>query len=437
MGMGSAGDLPPPLAGFRVLDLTRFLAGPYAAMVLADLGADVIKVEQPGGGDNARGFGPFHESGESWSFIQVNRGKRSVALDLKDPRGAALVRRLAARSDLVLESFRPGVAARFGLSYDDVRALRPDVLFCSVSAFGQTGPYAHRPGFDIMAQGVTGVLRMTGQPDGRPAKVGFAAADIAAGMTAVQAVLAAQLVRAATGQGQYIDVALTDSLLAWTVWEAGGYFGAGNVPRPAGTRHRLSAPYQAFRTSDGYVTIAAFTGPLWERTARVLGAPQWLDDPRFATPEARLAHPDELEEAIEAVTAARSTAEWLALLETAGVPAGPVLRYDETLHDEQVTAREMIREMDHPLMGPVRTLGQPAKYGRSPAGAYARPAPWLGQHTAAVLRDELGCDTAQINELIRAGVAYDKHPELTGLPGQDGTGNDGTSQDGTSQEDGQ
>ena len=418
MDMGSAGDLPPPLAGFRVLDLTRFLAGPYAAMVLADLGADVIKVEQPDGGDNSRGFGPFHESGESWSFIQVNRGKRSVALDLRDPRGAALARRLAARCDLVLESFRPGVAARFGLSYDDVRALRPDVLYCSVSAFGQTGPYAHRPGFDIMAQGVTGVLRMTGQPDGRPAKVGFAAADIAAGMTAVQAVLAAQLVRAATGQGQYIDVALTDSLLAWTVWEAGGYFGAGNVPRPAGTRHRLSAPYQAFRTSDGYVTIAAFTGSLWERTARVLGAPQWLDDPRFATSDALLAHPDELEEAIEAVTAARSTAEWLALLEAAGLPAGPVLRYDETLRDEQVTAREMIMEMDHPLMGRVRTLGQPAKYGRSPAGAYTRPAPWLGQHTVAVLRDELGCAAAQIDELTRDGVAYDKHPELTGFPDQ-------------------
>jgi crotonobetainyl-CoA:carnitine CoA-transferase CaiB-like acyl-CoA transferase len=411
MGMGSAGDLPPPLTGFRVLDLTRFLAGPYAAMVLADLGADVIKVEQPDGGDNSRGFGPLHESGESWSFIQANRGKRSLALDIRDPRGLDLVRRLAARADLVLESFRPGVAARLGLSYDDVRALRPDVLYCSVSAFGQTGPYASRPGFDIMAQGVTGVLRMTGQPGGRPAKVGFAVNDIAAGMTAVQAVLAAQLVRAATGQGQYIDVALTDALLAWTVWEAGGYFGAGNVPEPAGTRHRLSAPYQAFRTSDGYVTIAAFTEPLWERTARALGAPHWASEPRFATSDARLAHLDELEEAVEAVTVTRTTAEWLTVLDAAGIPAGPVLRYDETLHDEQVQAREMIMEMDHPLMGRVRTLGQPAKYSRSPAGAYARPAPWLGQHTVAVLRDELGCDTAQIEELIRDGVAFDKHPE--------------------------
>lgn len=403
--------LPLPLAGFRVLDLTRFLAGPYAAMVLADLGADVIKVEQPDGGDNSRHFGPFHESGESWPFIQVNRGKRSVALDVRHPRGRELALRLAARSDLVMESFRPGVAARLGLSYDDVRARRPDVLYCSLSAFGQTGPYASRPGFDIMAQGVTGVLRMTGQPDGRPAKVGFAVNDIAAGMTAVQSVLAAQLVRASAGTGQYIDVALTDSLLAWTVWEAGAYFGAGDVPRPAGTRHRLSAPYQAFRTKDGYVTIAAFTDRLWERTAHALGAPQWLDDPRFGTPPGRTAHVEALEALIEAVTVTRTTAEWLAALDEAGIPAGPVLRYDEALGDEQVRAREMIVELDHPLMGRVRNLGQPAKFSAARTGAYDRPAPWLGQHTAQVLGDELGVSGAELQELAAAGIVYDKHPE--------------------------
>jgi crotonobetainyl-CoA:carnitine CoA-transferase CaiB-like acyl-CoA transferase len=411
VGMDSSGGPPLPLAGFRVLDLTRFLAGPYAAMVLADLGADVIKVEQPEGGDNSRTFGPFHESGESWSFIQANRGKRSVALDVRDPRGRELALKLAARSDLVLESFRPGVAARLGLSYDDVRALRPDVLYCSVSAFGQTGPQKSRPGFDIMAQGVTGVLRMTGQPDGRPAKVGFAVNDIAAGMTAVQSILAAQLVRAATGVGQHIDVALVDSLIAWTVWEAGGYFGAGNVPQPAGTRHRLSAPYQAYRTKDGYITIAAFTDRLWQRTAHALGAPQWLDDPRFRTPPERIAHIDHLEALIEAVTVTKTTAEWLAVLDEAGIPAGPVLRYDEALRDAQLQAREMIVEMDHPLMGRVRTLGQPAKFSASRPGAYDRPAPWLGQHTAQVLRAELGVTDAELEELTKAGIAYDKHPE--------------------------
>jgi crotonobetainyl-CoA:carnitine CoA-transferase CaiB-like acyl-CoA transferase len=410
MNMESSGG-PLPLAGFRVLDLTRFLAGPYAAMVLADLGADVIKVEPPGIGDDSRNLGPFHESGESWSFIQANRGKRSVALDLKDPRGRDLALRLAARSDLVLESFRPGVAGRLGLGYDDVKAVRPDILYCSVSAFGQTGPYAARPGFDIMAQGVTGMLRMTGQPDGRPAKAGLAVNDIAAGMTAVQSVLAAQLVRAATGTGQYIDVAMVDSLMAWTVWEAGAFFGAGNVPAPTGTRHRLSAPYQAYRTKDGYVTISAFTDRLWRRLAHAVGEPRWLDDPRFATPPDRMAHVDELEELIEAVTTAKTTAEWIGLLDAAGIPAGPVLRYDEALRDEQLAAREMIVTTDHPLMGRVRTLGQPAKYSRSRTGAYARPAPWLGQHTEQVLRDDLGLGEAEISQLTRQGVAYNKHQE--------------------------
>ena len=409
--MESSGDPPLPLAGFRVLDLTRFLAGPYAAMVLADLGAEVIKVEQPAGGDDSRNFGPFHASGESWSFIQANRGKRSVALDVTNPRGRELALRLAARCDLVLESFRPGVAARLGLSYADVQAVRPDVLYCSVSAFGQTGPRASRPGFDIMAQGVTGVLRMTGQPDGRPAKVGFAVNDIAAGMTAVQSILAAQLVRASTGSGQYIDVAMVDSLVAWTVWEAGAFFGGGGVPLPTGTRHRLSAPYQAYRTKDGYITIGAFTDRLWQRTARALGAPRWLDDPRFGTPTERIAHLDDLEALIESVTTTRTTMEWLAVLDEASVPAGPVLRYDEALHDEQLLAREMIVEMDHPLMGRVRTLGQPAKFSSSRPGAYDRPAPWLGQHTAQVLRDELGVSSAELEELTRAGIAYDKHPE--------------------------
>src|ERR1700761_930893 len=413
VNMDSSGGPPLPLAGFRVLDFTRFLAGPYAAMVLADLGADVIKVEPPRAGDDSRNLGPFHESGESWPFIQANRGKRSIALDLKHPRGRELALRLAARSDLILESFRPCVAARPGLSYDAGRALRPDVLYCSVSAFGQTGPYATRPGFDIMAQGVTGVLRMTGQPDGRPAKVGFAVNDIAAGMTAVQSVLAAQLVRAATGSGQYIDVAMVDSVMAWTVWEAGGFFGTGNVPQPTGTRHRLSAPYQAYHTKNGYITISAFTDRLWRRAAQALGAPHWLDDPRFRTPTERIAHIDDLESVIETVTVTRTTEEWLAVLDEAGIPAGPGLRYDETLRGEQLRVREMIVEMDHPLMGRVRTLGQPAKFSALRPGAYHRPAPWLGQHTEQVLREELGVTSAELEELVKAGIAYNKHPEAS------------------------
>jgi crotonobetainyl-CoA:carnitine CoA-transferase CaiB-like acyl-CoA transferase len=407
-GPGSPGAPPLPLSGFRVLDLTRFLAGPYAAMVLADLGADVIKLEQPGTGDESRTYGPF-VNGESYSFIQANRGKRSVALDLKDPRGAALARRLADAADLVIENFRPGVAARLGLGYAELSRDRPGLLYCSISGFGQTGPYAARPGFDIMAQGVTGLMRMTGEPDGRPAKAGIAVNDLVAGLTAVYSILAAQLLRQQSGTGQYIDISLTDALLAGTVWEAGMWFGDGTLATANGTRHRLSAPYQAYRTADGYVTMGASSDHLWRRAVVALGCPRWLDDPRFASVADRLAHVGELEAEIEKVTVTRTTAEWLAALDAAGVPAGPVLRYDETLDDPQVRAREMIVEMEHPIMGTVRTLGQPAKFSRSRTGS-ARPAPWLGQHTRSVLA-ELGLSDAEIGALADAGVAYDAHPE--------------------------
>jgi crotonobetainyl-CoA:carnitine CoA-transferase CaiB-like acyl-CoA transferase len=402
--------LPLPLSGFRVLDLTRFLAGPYCTMVLADLGADVVKLEQPGTGDQSRRFGPF-TGGESYTFIQANRGKRSVSLDLKDPRGLALARRLADGADLVVENFRPGVADSLGLGYAELSRDRDDLLYCSISGFGQTGPYAGRPGFDIMAQGVTGLMRMTGEPgpDARPAKAGIAVNDVAAGVTAVYSILAAQLVRAQTGIGQRIDVALTDALLAWTVWEAGMWFGGGTLASPNGTRHRLTAPYQAFRTSDGYVTIGANTDRLWHRAVAALGCTRWLSDPRFATGADRLANVDELEAEIEEVTVTQTTAHWVAAFDAAGVPAGPVLRYDETLADPQVRAREMIVQMEHPIMGPVQTLGQPAKFSRSRTGS-SRPAPWLGQHTRPVLA-ELGLGDAEIDALAAAGIAYDAHPE--------------------------
>ena len=253
-----------PLAGFRVLDLTRFLSGPYCTMVLAELGADVIKVEQPHTGDDSRRLAP-KINGESYPFAMPNRSKRSVSLDLKTERGRELFLELAADADLVIENFRPGVANRLGIGYDDVRKVRDDILYCSISGFGQTGPYRDRPGFDIMAQGMVGFLRMTGQPDGRPAKVGIAINDIAAGATAIYSIMAAQMVRQQTGRGQYMDISLVDAGLAWTVWESGAFFGAGEVPQPTGTRHRRSTPYQAYRTSDGYVTIGAANDRLWER----------------------------------------------------------------------------------------------------------------------------------------------------------------------------
>ena len=399
-----------PLAGFRVLDLTRFLSGPYTTMVLAELGADVVKVERFPEGDDSRRLSP-KVNGESYPFGMPNRSKRSLALDLKSDEGRELFLRLAAESDLMIENFRPGVVRRLGIDYESLRKVRPDILYCSISGFGQTGPYRDRPGFDIMAQGVGGFLRMTGQPDGRPTKVGIAINDIAAGATAIYSVLAAQLVRERTGEGQYIDISLVDAGLAWTLWEAGAFFGSGEVPAPSGTRHRRSTPYQAYETSDGFVTIGANTERLWQRfVSDAIGRPEWLSDPRFATLSDRMANIDELEQAIEAITLTRTTTEWVEVLDKAGIPGGPVLTYDETLEDPHVLARDMVVDLDHPVIGPMRTVGPGAKFSGIDFSVRG-PAPWLGQHTHEVLA-ERGLSDEEITRLLDEGVVYDEHPEL-------------------------
>ncbi len=399
-----------PLDGFRVLDLSRFLSGPYTTMVLAELGADVVKVERFPEGDDSRRLGP-KVNGESYPFGMPNRSKRSLAVDLKSETGRDLFLRLAAESDLVIENFRPGVVQRLGIDYDAVRAVRPDILYCSISGFGQTGPYRDRPGFDIMAQGVTGFLRMTGQPDGRPAKVGIAINDIAAGATAIYSIMAAQMVRERTGEGQYIDISLVDAGLAWTLWEAGAYFGNGEVPAAAGTRHRRSTPYQAYRTVDGFVTIGANNDRLWKRFAEdVVQRPEWLTDPRFETLPDRMAHIDELEQEIEAITTTRTTEEWVEICDKAGVPGGPVLTYDETLADPHVVARDMVVDVEHPIIGPMRTVGTGARFSGLDFEVRG-PAPWLGQHTAEVLT-ERGLSDDEVARLFDDGVIFDEHPEL-------------------------
>jgi crotonobetainyl-CoA:carnitine CoA-transferase CaiB-like acyl-CoA transferase len=394
-----------PLDDLRVLDLTQFLAGPYCTMVLAELGADVIKVERFPEGDDARALAP-KVNGESYPFAMPNRSKRSLALDLKTDAGRELFLELARNADVVVENFRPGVVGRLGIDYEAVKAVRPDVLYCSISGFGQTGPYRDRPGFDIMAQGVGGFMRMTGHPDGRPAKVGIAINDIAAGVTAVYSILAALRLRERTGEGQYIDISLVDAGLAWTVWESGAYFGAGEVPAPTGSRHRRLAPYQAYRSADGYVTIGANNERLWQRlVTEVLDRPQWLDDPRFATAGGRLEHVDELEREIEAITADRTTAEWIAALDEAGVPGGPVLTYDEALADRHVQAREMVVEVEHPVIGRMRTLAPPARFSGLEYEVRG-PAPRLGEHTTAILR-ESGIGAERIERLYADEVIFE------------------------------
>jgi crotonobetainyl-CoA:carnitine CoA-transferase CaiB-like acyl-CoA transferase len=411
--MGPSSARPPvdlPLSGFRVLDLTRFLSGPYATMVLAELGADVIKIEQPGTGDDSRAMAP-KVNGESVPFAMPNRSKRSVSLDLKDQRGKSIFLQLVREADLVIENFRPGVVDRLGIGYDDVKAVREDILYCSISGFGQTGPYRSRPGFDIMAQGTVGLLTMTGEAGDRPAKVGIAINDIAAGATAIYSIMAAEMLRQRTGRGQYLDISLVDSALAWTVWESGAYFASGEVPTATGTRHRRSAPYQAYRTSDGYVTIGAANERLWVRLATdALGRPGWVTDPRFATMDDRLANVAELELEIETITLGRTTDEWIAILDEAGIPCGQVLTYDQTLNDRHVLARDMVVEMDHPIIGPIRTIAPPTKF--SDMDVHVRsPAPWLGQHTREVLTD-VGMSTEVLDQLFADGVLYDGHPEL-------------------------
>ncbi|QBI56281.1 CaiB/BaiF CoA transferase family protein [Streptomonospora litoralis] len=401
-----------PLDGFRVLDLTRFLSGPYCTMVLAELGADVVKVEQPGTGDDSRRLAP-KVNGESYPFGMPNRSKRSVSLDLKDERGRAAFHRMAARADLVIENFRPGVVKRLGIDHESLREVNDSLLYCSISGFGQTGPYRDRPGFDIMAQGAVGFLRMTGHPDGRPAKVGIAINDIAAGATAIYSILAAELNRRATGEGDYIDISLVDAGLAWTVWESGAYFGSGEEPAPTGTRHRRSTPYQAYRTADGYVTIGANNDRLWRRlVVDGLERPHWLEDERFATLTARMEHIDELQEEIEEVTATRTTAEWIKILDRAGVPGGPVLTYAEALADPHILARGMIGNVEHPIIGPMQTIAPPAKFSSLEFDIQG-PAPWLGQHTTDVLADA-GLTEDEIEALYADSVAFDEHPDMQG-----------------------
>lgn len=399
-----------PLDGFRVLDLSRFLSGPYTTMVLAELGADVVKVERFPEGDDSRRLSP-KVNGESYPFAMPNRSKRSLAMDLKSEVGRDLFLRLAAESDLIIENFRPGVVRRLGIDYDSARKVRPDILYCSISGFGQTGPYRDRPGFDIMAQGAGGFLRMTGQPDGKPAKAGIAINDIAAGATAIYSIMAAQMLRQRTGDGQYIDISLVDAGLAWTLWEAGAYFGSGELPAPTGTRHRRSTPYQAYRTADGYVTIGANNDRLWQRFCNdVVQCPEWLTDPRFETLPDRIAHIDELELEIEKITVTRTSSEWVEICDKAGIPGGPVLTYDETLADQHVIARDMIVDMEHPIIGPMRTVGTGARFSGLDFSVRG-PAPWLGQHTVEVLT-ERGLSEEEIGRLFEGGVVFDEHPEL-------------------------
>jgi len=390
-----------PLDDLVVVDLTRALAGPYCTMMLADLGARVVKVETPDGGDDTRGWGPPFYNGESAYFLSINRNKQSLALNLKDRRGRDLLLRLACRADVLVENFRPGTMDRLGLGYATIREMAPRVVYCSISGFGQTGPYRERAAYDLIVQGMGGIMGITGEPDGAPMRVGVAIADICAGMFAAYGILAALRVRERTGTGQWVDAALLDGQVAWMTYMAANYFATGENPPRVGSAHLNLVPYQPFPTRDGFVNVAVGSEGLWHKFCEALETPI-ATDPRFATNADRVRNRKVLLEVLMPVFARRTTAAWVERLLRAGVPAGPIYRMNEVMDDAQVRHREMVVEVEHPRAGRVRVNGVPVKFSETPGGVVAPP-PVLGEHSEAVLR-ELGCDAAEISALRRDGV---------------------------------
>jgi len=398
-----------PLEGVKVLDFTAIMAGPYCTLMLADMGADVIKVEGFPEGDGSRRFDP-KVNGESYCFAVLNRNKKSVALNMKDARGKDIFMKLARDADIVIENYRPGVTRKLGVDYDTIKGINPDVIYASISGFGQTGPFSKKGGFDIIAQGMSGIMTMTGEAGGRPAKVGIAMNDIAAGTTALFSILGAYIKRLKTGEGIYLETSLMEAGLAWTFWEFGAYFGGGEIPIATGTRHRRSTPYQAYRTQDAYVTVGANNEKLWTAfCAQVLERPGLMEDPRFKGLPARLKNIDALQDEIEKVFATHPTEHWVKKLDAAGVPGGPVFNYVQALENEHSKVRKMVVEIDHPKIGRMKVLGNPVKT----SGELARsrmPAPWLGQHSAEVMRS-LGYSDKDIDALFSEGVIYDRFPQ--------------------------
>lgn len=390
------------LEGIRVLDLSRILSGPFCTMILADLGADVIKVESVEGGDDTRSWGPPFQGKDAAYFHSVNRNKRGIAVDLKDPQCRLLVERLAATADAVVENFRPGAAARLGLGYEQVRVINPAVVYVSVSGYGQTGPMSQEPGYDAIAQALSGVMSVTGEPDGAPVRVGVSGADLAAGMWACIGLLAALRAKERTGEGQWVDVSLLDGQISWLTYVAGGYLASGEVPRRYGSAHPTIVPYQAFSTADGYLMVAAGNDRLWGRFARAVGLDELTEDPRFVSNADRVRNRDELIPIIAAALGRRSAREWAQVLADAGVPAGPINTVDQALAHPQVRARNMIGEVEHPSAGTITTIASPLKLSATATTIRTAP-PEHGQHTDEVL-GAMGVDATGLAELRGRGA---------------------------------
>jgi crotonobetainyl-CoA:carnitine CoA-transferase CaiB-like acyl-CoA transferase len=389
-----------PLDGILVIDLSRVLAGPYCTMALGDMGATVIKIEMPGSGDDTRAYGPPFLNGESTYFMSVNRNKKSLTLNLKHEQGKEILRQLIRRADVLVENFRPGTLDGLGFGYEATRALNPRLIYCSISGFGQTGPYAQRPGYDLIAQAEGGVMSLTGEPDGPPMKVGLSFADITAGMNAFAGIALALLARERTGEGQRIDVSLLDCQVSLLTYQAGIYFATGQSPPRLGNQHPSITPYETFEASDGYIIIACGNQGFWERFCKLAGLEQLLADERFTTMKKRVENRQALTPLIAAVVRTRTRREWYELLEREGIPCGLIKDVAEVCTDPQVLARDMVVQLQHPTAGPIRVNGIPIKLSATPGEVKDAP-PTLGQHTEEVLSEILGYTPSQIAELRR------------------------------------
>ena len=391
-----------PLSGMVILDLTQILAGPMCTMVLADMGADVIKIEKPNGGDDNRRMGPPFIKDWSAGFLAVNRNKRSLSLDLRGEAGRGVLRRLVEGADVVVENFRPGVMERLGLGYEELAAIKPSLIYCTISGFGSTGPARNRGGFDLVAQGVSGLMSITGHPNSPPAKVGVPITDLTAGLFGANGIMAAYIHALKTGQGQMVDTSLMEAGVAYTVWESSVYFAEGEIPGPLGSAHRVSAPYQALRTRDGYLNLGAATQPTWEQLCRAIGREDLMEDERFRAPWDRKAREKELATLLEETFSAHDTAHWLQLLDDAGVVAGPIYNMEQVYQDPQVLAREMLVDTHDPVLGTIHNIGVPVKLSATP-GSIRRRAPALGEHSAEVLL-ERGFTQSEVDALLSEGV---------------------------------
>ena len=398
----ASGRTRPPLHGVRVIDMTRVLAGPFCTMSLGDMGAEVIKVEEPGKGDDTRAGPPFVH-GEATYFLSVNRNKKSLTLDLKAPDGQEILRRLLASADVVVENFRPGTMERLGFGYETLERANPRLIYCSISGFGESGPEAHRPGYDLIVQGESGVMDITGFPDGPPVKVGNSIGDLVAGMAAAQGITLALLSRSQTGKGQKVEIGMLDVMASLLTYQAGLYWNAGGRPARRGNEHPSIVPYEVFKAQDVYITLGVANNSLWDRTCKALDRPDLIKDPRFDTEANRVTNRKVLVPLLNEILGARPADEWLARLDKAGVPAGRIKSVAEVCESAHLRARGMMVSLAHPKAGSIRVMGVPVRLHDTPGGAQAAP-PLLGQHTDEVLTKLLRMPKARVEKLRAAGV---------------------------------